>query len=89
MDFVGLVHECLIELALRAGLGSLPFLFHNHIPFRVELTENRIHQAVRLDACPKLNLIGGQVNVVTGDILPGGRIHTGGAVFSIKTVYFI
>ena len=52
MNLIGLAHESLIKLPFRAGLGPLSFFFHNHIAFGVELTKNRIHQAVGLDACP-------------------------------------
>ena len=72
--------ELLFELAGRGAVGAQPPLLVDDVALGVELAEHRVHEPVRLHPEPQLELVGGDVHEVEGEVVARARVHPRGAL---------
>ena len=72
----GLGHVNLVKEAAGLGLDPEPTLFGHHVALRVELTEDRIHHAVRLQHEPELHTVRRQLQEVGRGLGVGAGVES-------------
>ena len=81
--------ELLVKLARGRAVRAHAALFVDDVAFGVELAKHRIHQPIRFHPEPQLELVGGDVDEVDGEVLRGPGIHAaraGGGVDLVELV---
>jgi hypothetical protein len=75
--------EGLVVFPERGGLRAHAALFVNDVALGVELPEDGVHQAVRLQPGPQLDAVGGQAHHVDGPVLARARVEPLRAVLRV------
>jgi len=81
--------ELLVEFAQRRRLRAKTAFLENDVALRVELSEDRVEQTVRLHPRPQLELVLGQAHEVHGPVLVGRRVQEFAPVFRVDLVHLI
>ena len=81
--------ELLLEFTRGGALHSQPALLADHVPFGVELAEDRVQEPVGLHPEPQLELVGRYVHEVDREIVGGSGVHSGGAVTLVDLVELV
>ena len=81
--------ELLLEFTRGGALDSQPALLADHVPFGVELAEDRVQEPVGLHPEPQLELVGRYVHEVDREIVGGSGVHSRGAVTLVDLVELV